>query len=588
VTQRGAPLRLPSGVSAVPGDYSPVGGTLPFTLNYTLADTHSVVPSGAALYVYDLSAGRPRNDPIAQVGGATAVACALGPHAGAVELPALDGSPYYMVICAKDGYGDETLMVGPPPLRPLGDRDHKDRVVSCRGVRLETVVHRVYPLNDGRVWLSDALGTIWGSTPALAGDGAHCQSQGGQARVQATTRLSSVDVIEGNNGTTMNRPCGGVTVHFTTVDPDSRTLWDATPDDTGSDNSSPTPPTLTQAAVVSVPATVTQGGNPVTLALAQTDLVFAGSWSGDNHAVRASVYSTTVTGVEPVESGTLEVWKLIYYERDRMHAAGSRLEAAVAATDTVLEVEDGGQFQDHDLVVIFDAQHHHPVATPPATPDTVTVEVTQVVGNDLHLAAQVGAAFQDWEGGGAVGVAQRGTGAYEPYVDAIRTRLVAPAFDADAFVQFAADPRQLEGDCLFPQMDWIGWFAWHNDYFDHQAGNVVHFIDGWEDSAGDRGSHSTLNTRQLVVFASESATVEGLEETLVHECGHVFGFLDRNAEHPNGHPPHQNVDGSEDCVMLYSSDFTNGIALFGGRVAPPPDPDPASDLIVIAGHADPL
>ena len=549
------------------GAYNAETEKLPVTLHYGLfADNRPA--SAAQLYVYDGSKANPQH--LTQVGEAIDLATAMGQHELALELDPLDGHPYYLLVYARDDHGDLTVD---------GDRDHKDRAAQARAVRLTYQVTDVYPEDDGRVYISDTL-QLYDDVPFLFEDGRRCQTEDREATIQVLVTVSAEDDIPGNDEQTMNLHCGGATVHFTAEDPDSRTLWDPNGDEQGDDNDGD-PGAVDPAAVVAEPKTVRHGGEDVARALAETTLTVTNRNSGDNYLVEASPYDGPVEGYSPVPSGTLEAWKLIYYERDRAYKTGAVLaEPAVQGQFWVTPLGGTEPFHGGQEVRLFDSScdqdppHLYHVAG-------CTTETVQLVEN-LRRGYP---AFD----GGIVVVA-------DGFCEAIDTACLEAAFGAgEGFAAFQAYPGEAAG--VYPTYDLSeNWRAEMRGYFDHKTdANVVHLIDGAYHHNQASGETSPDPTDEVMVFEQNTDPVGWTEpelcprrsEVLVHELGHVFGMGDLPPvppwpEHPN-HANHAQTDG---CMMLYppTTDWTNGIALFGGPV-------PVDNVVdlreSVAGHTEP-
>jgi len=263
---------------------------------------------------------------------------------------------YYLLLFARDDHGDRTTD---------GDREHVNQPAMCKAVKLTYSVTQVHPDEDGRVYISDTLGH-YSDVPLLYewvnGAPRKCQAAKHEATIQALTTLSAHDDVDGNEETTMNQPCGGVTVHFKPIDPDSETLWD--PDAGGDDNQGGNG-SVAPASKVAERKQVEVNGNPQTIAVAETTLTFTDQYSGDNYTVEASPYDQPLPEGEPdpKKSGTLTAWKLIYYERDRMpqpdvHVHSWLLHDAPEGQDYVVPEFLVTPDWVGEPVIVFDGEHH--------------------------------------------------------------------------------------------------------------------------------------------------------------------------------------------------------------------------------------
>jgi len=562
-------------------DYNAETQKLPVTLHYGLGLDNRPA-SAAQLYVYNGSKTNPQH--FSQVGGAVDLATDLGQHELALDMDPLDGCPYYLLVFARDDHGDDTMD---------GDRDHKDRVAQCRAVRLTYQVPDVYPKDDGRVYISDTLGRFDG-VPTLfeqINTGTpenpvwvqrRCQTANREAKVQALVTVSAEDAIPGNDEQTMNLHCGGAEVHFAPQDPDSHTLWD--PDENGGDNDGGAG-TVDPAGVVAEPKTLRHGGQDVVRALAETTLTITNQFSGDNYFVEASPYDGPVEGLTPAHSSTLEAWKLIYYERDRMPLWGDSLDGTAPQGQTFVKVmTDASWFNVGDEVMVFDGQHHD-----------VNSQAQRHHIKEIDLQQRV-LTFEDneplqytYQGYPVGGVAVPARG----YHSAIDTALLGGAFgDGEGFVDFQPYPGEQPG--IVPLQRFAGFGEGIRPYFDHREPNVLHLIDGkcWQDGRRAVGD-SDPEQLEAIVFDEIAPPGAWQREALVHEVGHLFDMPD----YLQGHVDHANHANTDGCVMVYDNDTRhplhpngpgNGIALFGGVVVDPPEGEPKDLRDEVAGHEDPL
>ncbi len=356
------------------GEY--VGGAaphIPLTYHTQLADGDDVAPTSAHAYVIN---GSPSNPDRFSVAAEGALAATLAEQAVTLNLPPLEGSPYYIVTTAVDGHGG---------LRAHGDVAHRNLPVLPAGARIETRVSEVYPNSDGRIFMSDHIGAnppayvsdptythgvgfgsspaLWGEYPSGTGaywDGKERQCQPcvttatagfgedtqNKARIEAAVEYRTVCY---NAASTDWAPCVWAKVYFWLQDPDSNTLWDAngdtddpaTPnlDEAGHDNVRG----LSDAAVTPVsanglPVSMTYDGDTQAIVAAVLEFPDQG---GDNYRVVASttrkpdnvddprlfenglpagfVDVNTYLPPNAHRSGVLEVWRQMYYERDSMY-----------------------------------------------------------------------------------------------------------------------------------------------------------------------------------------------------------------------------------------------------------------------------
>ena len=522
----------------------------------------------------------------------------------ALDLPPLDGSPYFIVIVAQDAHAEE---IGAQ--LPVGSREHADRPAHPKCVKLTYSVTQVHPDEDGRVYISDTLG-YYSDVPLLyelldGGAPRKCQTANHEATIQALTTLSAHDDVDGNEETTMNRPYGGVTVHFRPIDPDSNTLWD--PDDGGDDNQGGNGSVEDPPSKVAEYKEVDVEGNPekVPIAVAETTLTFTNQYSGDNYTVEASPYDQPLPEGVPdpkKASHTLTAWKLIYYERDQMPAEGleksQRIQSA-GENQPYIEPFAPFRFHDDDPIMLFDAANHD------WTDQDLRYIVDHVSGDRVYLKRPLQYAFSYGLYATVLRLNERPL-----FVEAIDPGLLDDAFgQTRGFVTWKAYPQEgnpiePEEPGVFPRV--IPFQAsqdhWDlvTDFFDHEEHpNVVHFLDG-QNAKDHRQGWADESHRQCLIFRSHADTGSKRREHLVHECGHLFDLEDFQ----DGHPDHWNLDpqlpqGAPDaCVMVYDeegeephpqrvNDFDNDYAQFGGG-PPTPGGEPEDLRLGIAGHTDPI
>ena len=134
-------------------------------------------------------------------------------------------------------------------------------------------------------------------------------------------------------------------------------------------------------------------------------------------------------------------------------------------------------------------------------------------------------------------------------------------------------------------------------YFDHADDNVFHFIDGYSSVYPHAEGERVRGTVHVLVYEQSI----GPPETLVHECGHVFGMMDfgeGHLDHANLFPdlPADALPEERGCIMLYRDGVPpdpffydrrgDGYAQFGGPCAPGVDPRDLRDDV--AAKDDPI
>jgi len=608
-----------SEMSATPGEYE--DDVLPLEVDYTIHDTSDLDASLALVRVYNCS---PDNDGYATAIASTEAPTDLGEDSVGLELPALEGCPYYVIISATDDHAELPM--------PDGEREHSNRPAQPRGVMLVYTVDTVYPNTDGPIYMSDHIGSYrpsevpaeyglpagyvhdvgYADSPLLLGEwqdedggprhcqpvlegapGAHGANTRNKAWIEASTVLDCVDTVEGNDATTMGQRCGGCSVYFTLQDPDSRTLWDG--NGAGGDDNVGGAPMIDPDSAVSAPVTFPVAGD---VALASTVLQFPDQ-GGDNYQVAGSPYDPAhYTDPAPTLSGTLEAWRLVYYERDSMPAQCAVVVEFTA--NNVITVDDpnpGYPFQVGvgTPIVVFDATYddladgalHYHVGSlrAVALPWGAGIEITLQTGETLHHPFSIVR-----RAGVCVDPNSRQT--------SIDTSLLEDAFARhgaggpyQAFTAWAPHPGQpargmvLGGDWS-PDGDGWGVFNAYFDAVDHP--NTVQFVDGYSNSApaGEYGRTNVDTQKQIVLYADIPAP---FDEGTVHECGHVFALPDypSGGYFWGGHEDHEDNDSSDGCVMIYNlpppyppnyvpavhvNNMTNHLALFGGVAGTPGQP----------------
>jgi len=580
---------------AQPGNHDEQAGKLPVDLHVTFTDASAVAPSVAAACVVNASPNNPNGFSVVPGGGDLDLV--LGAQTKSLELDPLDGHPYYLLVYAVDDHGG---------LANSEDRQHEDRPIQPKAVKLRYGVTEVYPNEDGRVFISDynpvTEQRFEGTGVAMLYGNVRCQVENHQARVQAAVKLSVDDTIPGNEGTTTNLDTGGCTVHFFPEDPDSVALWDHDTDP--NDNIGGTA-TCEPAAAVAVRT------GPTGPALALTNLCFGATGSGDNHVVMGSPNATyDANDPDAHRSAVLTVWKLIHYELDRMPKKSGPIFAAVQGQQTIefldpLSPDLAGLSNGEELVIYNESASELADPTIRYHAANVRLEHDQQLPDLLHLYVDLDRALER-SFTPAIWVARMGAGLY----DSVRPELVPTAFST-AFVEFREEtsvagilPKVEEATAGFQATAAAYWTT-------ADVPNYVQVMSGIHDALTRNAAGVTYAAahRQSVVFwewlwlgVMTPISEHARSEFTVHELGHVFWLTDANPDPPETpHVHHRNLDGhtnppsGEGCVMLYDgdaatlqdweNDFEAGDALFGGPKAESGEP---VDLLWIATFTDPL
>jgi len=560
---------------------------LPLEVDYTLEDTSDVDASEAHVRVFNCS---PDNENYKSAVADAEAPAELGGKSVGLELPALEGCPYYVIISAADDHAELPM--------PDGEREHSNRPAQPRGVVLTYRVTEVYPTEDGRVFMSDFNPVVedryTGEGVATIYGGVRSQVENYKARVQATPRLTVVDTIPGNDGTTTDLDTGGMTVHFFPEDPDSVALWDHDTDP--NDNIGGTA-TCEPAAAVAVRT------GPTGPALALTNLCFGATGSGDNHVVMGSPNATyDANDPDAHRSAVLTVWKLIHYELDRMPKKAGFIFGATQGQQTIefMEPEDpdlAGLSNGEELAIYNESASDLADPTIRYHAANVRLEHDQQFPVLLHLYVDLDRPLERTFTP-TIWVARMGEGLYE----SVRTDLVETAFDT-AFVEFRED---VSAEGILPKEEVILTFQataeayWKTKDVPNyvQLLSIIREVDNVAGKTWDETHRQSFICWEwfwlgVLTPISEHARTE----YTVHELGHVFYLTDEK----DGHPHHRNLNGhtnppsGEGCVMLYDDDaehlqdwennFEAGAALFGG---PKDETGEPVDLVDIAVFRDPL
>ena len=586
-----------SEMSATPGDYE--DDVLPLEVDYTIHDTSDLDASVAHVRVYNCS---PANEGFATAIAPTEAPTDLGENSVLVELPALDGCPYYVILSAADDHAELPM--------PDGERRHAWRPARPVAVELVYSVDAVYPNTDGPIYMSDHNPDEqqrYAATPLLP-DGRHCQQEDYAVRLQAQALLTVVDAIPGNDEEQADLPCGGEEVYFRLVDPDSTVLWDPNrdePGDPGNDNEGTAHIEPMDAVAVRVNVGTEQ--EPNYIPLAETRLELPAVCSGSNWRLAArTTPEIALTG--ETFSGTLELWKRVYYEHDAMPVKGSAVTADAPEGQEWVDVYDSSDFEGLSagaILLIYDSEHHefgpgirytYPgrdgerLFFQPGLRTAIHGKVLEVPVDPEHPEEPYGIVPD-----GGVGVEAAG------YYCGFDPDLVPSGFDP-GYIEFAPYPGAQAG--LFPKYTVFGDPAPACPplgYFDHRATpNVIHVVDCDNEFEFRVGGETIRALLRVMIFSGsadphEFISESELEEICVHEFGHLFDLTDYD-DPVAPHKAHRNFVPNDGCVMVYgcpdppcNNNPDNQIALFGGEEGERPDDPPYWDMqFYLAGDTDPM
>ncbi|HQK94255.1 MAG TPA: hypothetical protein PLD23_12155 [Armatimonadota bacterium] len=514
-------------------------------------------------------------------------------HRPARRLGVSLDSADYIIVQAVDAHGDNTLDGNRThtnwPALPRAVR------IETQVTEVWPPPAAGGPEAGGHVYISDTLSQFRNTPILFRrplGDAVRCQTVDHQANIEALVELR---ITNTDQSTSTNATCGGMQVYFRSLDPDSGTLWDTTPGLAGDDNvdTSVGEGRGTLAPQVSAAAANQSGDFPArTAAVATTTLTFTDHQAGDNYVVEASTCDLAVTEPPWVASGVLDAWKLIWYERDRMFKEGSFLSAAAAAGATTVTVEAADpawvgrtaavfdpDWQDiNDTHLVTNVAGNTVTLDPPLThncrADGVgALGIIRTVGDSRCDALETmllprsfgpGEAFVEWRERPAP---EHDSGLY-PYF---------PVADVEApwppYFRYAGEPNTVH---------FIDGHHCTAAGYEGRVGLAGGFeVMMFQYASGDEAM--TLDRTQLA---------EQLVHEFGHMFGLADFNFDGGGGHPD-HLNHASTDGCIMLYTIAGAPFNptyphttgSASALFGGPTSPPAEP---VDLILVAGRAEPL
>ena len=357
---------------------------------------------------------------------------------------------------------------------------------------------------------------------------------------------------------TLQPPVVGHEVYFRSFDPDDKSPYEA--DLLGDDNRHAD----LRRGALEVPAGVTEiagsrqldaNGNVIAIGVisttggfAEVDLQITDRYSGDNYIIAGHC------GPNPAltnkKSGNLVAWKRVYLERDNMYMKGGTVTVSFTPdTNTMpdtLMLDSTADLSAGDMITIFSPTTSVSTVVSAKTPTSITVPDLAVAFDRLsgvrktsetatfdapltYIPMTYGSDAEGIDGGGFV--------EFQP----------SPSGSGSIphFAEFPSDP-EAKAFCQF--------------WFDNRAGNanLVQLVAADKHVDGSLGTTFPSDNISIVTVAQHTST-PSLLDTVAHELGHQFNVSN---SHVDSMSPAPNHNGTDDCLMTYHSDDTDGISEF--------------------------